>query len=79
MPIEFRNVTAGPLQAFTASAPAGAIIGIIGGKNSGVTELLKLACGVIPPEKGEVKAGEQRRFVGLGDPLNLAPSDVLGL
>jgi ABC-type sugar transport system ATPase subunit len=79
MPIEFRNVTAGPLKALTASAPAGAIIGLIGGKNSGVAELLKLACGVIPPEQGEVKAGEQRRLVSLGDPLNLAPSDVLAL
>ena len=79
MPIEFRNVNAGPLKALTASAPAGAIIGVIGGKNSGVAELLKLACGVIPPEQGEVKAGEQRRFVALGDPLNLAPSDVLAL
>ena len=57
MPIEFRNVTAGPLKALTASAPAGAIIGLIGGKNSGVAELLKLACGVISPERGEVKAG----------------------
>ena len=79
MPIEFRNVSAGPLRAFTASAPAGAIIGVIGGKNCGVTELLKLACGVIQPEQGEVKAGEQRRLVALGEPLNLAPSDVLAL
>jgi ABC-type methionine transport system ATPase subunit len=79
MPIEFRNVTAGPLKALTASAPAGAIIGVIGGKNSGVSELLKLASGAIAPEQGEVKAGEQRRLVALGDPLNLAPSDVLAL
>jgi len=79
MSIEFRNVSAGPLKGLTASAPAGAIIGVIGGKNSGVTELLKLACGVIPPEQGEVKAGEQRRLVALGEPLNLAPSDVLAL
>ena len=79
MPIEFRNVSAGPLKGFTASAPAGAIIGVIGGKNSGVTELLKLASGALQPEQGEVKAGEQRRLVALGDPLNLAPSDVLAL
>ena len=79
MSIEFRNVSAGALKGLTAAAPAGAIIGVIGGKNSGVSELLKLACGVIPPEQGEVKAGEQRRFVALGDALNLAPSDVLAL
>src|SRR6202163_2373850 len=79
MPIEFRNVSAGPLKSLTASAPAGAIIGVIGVKNSGVTELLKLACGVIEAEQGEVKAGTARRLVTLGEPLNLAPSDVLAL
>jgi energy-coupling factor transporter ATP-binding protein EcfA2 len=79
MSIEFRNVSAGPLKGLTASAPAGAIIGVIGGKNSGVTELLKLAGGVIHPEQGEVKAGTARRLVALGEPLNLAPSDVLAL
>src|SRR5438270_13629102 len=79
MPIEFRNVTAGPLKNITVSAPAGAIIGVIGGKNSGVSELLKLACGTIEPEQGEVKTGAQRRYVALGEPLNLASSDVLAL
>src|SRR5229473_446542 len=79
MPIEFRNVTAGPLKNITVSAPAGAIIGVIGGRNSGVSELLKLACGIIEPEQGEIKAGVQRRYVTLGDPLNLASSDVLAL
>ena len=79
MPIDFRNVSAGPLKNITASAPAGAIIGLIGGKNSGVGELLKLACGVIEPEQGEITAGAQRRLVSLGEPLNLASSDVLAL
>jgi hypothetical protein len=79
MAIEFRSVSAGPLKSFTASAPSGAIIGVIGGKNSGVTELLKLAGGAAEPEQGEVTAGPQRRFVTLGDALNLAPSDVLAM
>ena len=79
MPIEFRNVSLGPLKDLTVTAPAGAIIGVIGGKNSGVAELLKLACGTASPESGEVKAGVQRRYVALGEPLNLAPSDVLAL
>jgi energy-coupling factor transporter ATP-binding protein EcfA2 len=79
MSIEFRNVYAGPLKGLTASAPAGAIIGVIGVKNSGAAELLKLACGVIEAEQGEVKAGTARRLVTLGEPLNLAPSDVLAL
>src|ERR1700691_2423119 len=79
MSLEFRNVTAGPLKELSASAPAGAIIGVIGTKNSGVSELLKLACGLIQPHQGEVKAGPARRLVSLGEALNLAPSDVLAL
>jgi homopolymeric O-antigen transport system ATP-binding protein len=79
MSIEFRNVHAAPLAGFTASAPAGAIIGVIGEKNSGVTELLKLAGGLLQPEQGEVSEPAERRYVALGDALNLAPASVLAL
>jgi energy-coupling factor transporter ATP-binding protein EcfA2 len=79
MSIEFHNVSAGPLKDFTASAPNGAIIGVVGGKNSGVVELLKLAGGAIQPEQGEVTAPRERRFVALGEALNLAPAAVLAL
>jgi len=77
--IEFRNVTAPPLTGFTAMAPSGAIIGIIGEKNSGVTELMKLAGGVTRPEQGQITAPPERRFVALGEALNLAPAAVLAL
>jgi lipopolysaccharide transport system ATP-binding protein len=79
MSIEFRNVTLGPLKGFRAVAPSGVIIGVIGEKGSGVSELLKLAAGATVPEQGEITAGPQRRMVGLGDPLNLAPGDVIVL
>jgi len=79
MPIEFRNVTLGPLKEFRAMAPSGVIIGVIGEKGSGSAELLKLAAGAAAPEHGEVIAGAQRRFVALGEPLNLAPADVIAL
>jgi lipopolysaccharide transport system ATP-binding protein len=79
MSIDFRNVVASPLDGFTASAPAGAIIGVVGEKGSGVTELLQLAAGVVQPESGEVRAAPERRFVALGDPLNLAPAAVIAL
>ena len=39
MAIDFRNVTLAPLEDFTASAPDGAIIGIVGENSSGVREL----------------------------------------
>ena len=79
MPIEFRNVTLGPLKGFRAMAPSGVIIGVIGEKGSGSAELLKLAAGAAAAEQGEVIAGAQRRFVALGEPLNLAPADVIAL
>ncbi len=79
MAIEFRNVSAPPLTNFTALAPSGVIIGVIGEKTSGVSELLKLAGGVTQPQSGEVTAPPERRFVALGDALNLAPAAVVAL
>ncbi len=79
MSIEFKNVSAPPLTGFRAVAPSGAIIGVIGEKSSGVTELLKLACGLSTPQEGEILAPPERRFVALGETLNLAPAAVIAL
>jgi lipopolysaccharide transport system ATP-binding protein len=79
MSIEFRNVTLAPLTGFRAVAPSGVIIGVIGEKGSGIPELLQLAAGSVQPEQGQVIAGPQRRRVALGEPLNLAPADVIAL
>lgn len=79
MSIDFRNVELHPLSGFTASAPSGAIIGVVGEKGSGVPELLQLAAGVATPTSGEVHARPERRFVALGDSLNLAPAAVIAL
>ena len=79
MSIEFKNVSAPPLTGFRAVAPSGAIIGVIGEKSSGVTELLKLACGALKPAEGEIVAPPERRFVALGETLNLAPAAVIAL
>jgi ABC-type methionine transport system ATPase subunit len=79
MPIEFHSVHAAPLAGFTAMAPSGAIIGVIGEKGSGVTELLKLAGGAAKPERGDIEAPAERRYVAQGETLNLAPAAVLSL
>jgi ABC-type multidrug transport system ATPase subunit len=79
MSIEFRSVSHAPLTNFSAVAPSGVIIGVIGEKGSGVTELLKIAGGALPPAEGEIVASAERRFVALGDSLNLAPAAVLAL
>jgi ABC-type nitrate/sulfonate/bicarbonate transport system ATPase subunit len=79
MALEFRDVTLAPIEAFRAMAPAGVIIGVIGDKGSGATELLKLAGGAVQPTQGQVIADPQRRYVALGETLNLAPAAVLAL
>ncbi len=80
MSLEFHQVSLGPLKNLTASAPAGSVIGVAGGKNSGVSELLKLAGGAAQPLSGEVVAPPgERRYVALADSLNLAPATVLAL
>jgi ABC-type methionine transport system ATPase subunit len=81
MSIEFRNVTLGPLKGFSAKAPSGVIIGVIGEKGAGATELLRIAGGAeqASAAEGEIVAGAERRFVALGDPLNLAPAQVIAL
>ncbi len=79
MSLEFHSVHAAPLAGFTAMAPSGAIIGVIGEKGSGVTELLKLAGGAMQAERGDVAAPPERRYVAPGDALNLAPAAVLAL
>jgi len=80
MAIEFRDVTLAPLNGFSAVAPSGAIIGVIGEKGSGVAELLRLAGGADQrAATGEVVADAERRFVALGDSLNLAPASVIAL
>ena len=69
-----------PLNGFSAMSPSGAIIGVIGEKNSGVTELLKLAGGVLQPVRtAKSWRPPERRYVALGDALNLAPAAVLAL
>src|SRR5689334_13260239 len=79
MSLEFRNVVLPPLKGISVVAPAGVIIGVIGEKGAGVSELLKVAGGSAQQESGEVVTGPERRFVALGDGLNLAPAAVIAL
>lgn len=79
MSLEFRNAVLAPLSGISVVAPPGVIIGVIGEKASGVTELLKLAGGAVQPQSGEVVAGPERRYVALGESLNLALAAVIAL
>jgi ABC-type Mn2+/Zn2+ transport system ATPase subunit len=79
MAVEFRNVHCPPLDGFTASAPDGCIIGIVGERGSGKGALLKLAAGLQSCEVGEVVASGTRRYIGPQDRLVLSPADVIAI
>lgn len=76
MGIEFRSVSLAPLRDLTASAPSGAVIGVIGEKGGGKGALLRLASGASKPESGEVVAPGASRYFGPLDALDLSGADV---
>lgn len=77
MAIEFRNVNLAPLTGFSAAAPDGSIVGVIGPAGSGTRELLRAGAGWEWTEEGEVTAGSARRYLGPSDDLDLSPVDSL--
>lgn len=79
MSIEFRDVSFGPVGGLNIAAPSHAIIGLIGEKNSGITEILQLAAGVETPASGEIAGPETRRYTGPQDAVSPAPVDLLAL
>lgn len=79
MAIAFKNATLAPLRAFTAGAPNGALIGVIGENGSGKSALLRLAAGLDSPVSGSVSAGKTRRYLGPADELNFAPVETLAI
>jgi len=79
MAVEFREVTLAPLEGFTASAPDGAVIGLIGEDGAGQRALLRLAAGLEKPARGAVSGPQVRRYLGPHDALNLAPAGLLAV
>ena len=79
MPVEFRGAGRAALKSLTVTAPDGAIIGVVGQRSSGVSDLLQIVGGVAQPERGEIRAGNHRRYLTIGDQLTLAPSHVIAL
>jgi len=71
MAIEFREVSAPPLERFSAAAPDGAVIGIIGETGAGQGVLLRLAAGFERPVAGQVRVTAPARLLGPADPLEL--------
>jgi len=79
MAMEFRGVDLAPLRNLTVSAPAGAVIGVVGQKASGKTALLRLAGGLEQPHAGSVAVEGTRRYLGSCDELDLAAVGLLAL
>jgi len=79
MAIVFRRVVSPPFAEFDATAPGGAIIGLIGEDGSGKGALLRLAAGPAKPQSGAVEAGEPRRLLGPADALDFSSAAVLAM
>jgi len=79
MAVVFREASFPPLKDLSATAPNGAVIGIIGEGGAGKHLLLRLATGQDQPVAGTVDSTEPRRLIGIADPLNLAPVGTLAL
>ena len=77
MAVHFRNVTFGPLHELSILAPDSAVIGVVGERDCGQTELLRLAAGLDQPLSGEVEAPGERRYVGISSALNFEPVNLL--
>ncbi|HUK14948.1 MAG TPA: Wzt carbohydrate-binding domain-containing protein [Bryobacteraceae bacterium] len=80
MAIDFRGVHLPPLRGFSAWAPDGAVIGLVGAQNAGISELLRLAAGLVQPVSGAVAAGSgARAYIGLTDKLDFPPVSLLAI
>lgn len=77
MAIHFRDVHYAPLRGIDIMAPDGAVIGIVGERGCGATELMRLAAGLDRPTSGEIEAVGTRRYLGMADALNFAPVNLL--
>jgi hypothetical protein len=72
MAIDFRDVSLGPLRSFTAAAPDGAVIGVVGANGAGQRELLRAAA-------GDASSGARRYYLSPTDALDLPPADFIAI
>ncbi|MCP5110879.1 MAG: ATP-binding cassette domain-containing protein, partial [bacterium] len=79
MALVLREVSFPPLTGVSATAPNGAVIGIVGEQGSGKSALLRLATGLAQPVSGVVDARARHRYLGMSVSLNLAPVGTLAL
>jgi lipopolysaccharide transport system ATP-binding protein len=79
MPVWFRECCLPPLGPITATAPAGAVIGVLGDDGSGKRALLEVATGASKPLQGEAGGPPPALYLGPEDPFRLEQSRTLGL
>lgn len=70
MAIEFNLVNLAPLRQFSAFAPDGTVVGVVGENGSGKRTLLRAAAGTAPPVSGTISAGEPRHWIGEASSLD---------
>ncbi len=77
MAIEFLRVSFPPLEELSATAPDGAVIGVVGEDGAGGRSLLRLAAERERPAAGQVRVRGMARLLGPGDPWEPGTADAL--
>jgi hypothetical protein len=77
MGLSFDHIASPPLHDFTATAPPGAIIGLLSDDVTAQRNLLRAAAGLDRPQAGQVGSTGPARIIGPFDPLDLSPVDNL--
>ncbi|MFN0172267.1 MAG: Wzt carbohydrate-binding domain-containing protein [Bryobacteraceae bacterium] len=77
MALAFKKVTQPPVVGFTANAPDGVVVGVIGEDGCGADTLLRVGAGAQKPTSGSVSGSKSRRLLGPEDALDFSPTDVL--
>jgi len=78
MALVFDAVSCPPIQQFSALVPDAACVGVVGFRDSGARQLLRLAAGIVQPESGTITAPSERCYLTLDtSPWSPAPLIVV--
>ena len=77
MALTFDDIHFHPLQGVSFHAPNSAIIGLIGERGSGASEICRLATGLGKPDRGTIARPAVCKWISESDTVSLSPCDLL--
>lgn len=79
MPLEFSNIYFHPLKGVSFAVPSGVIIGVVGEKDCGSSEIMRLAAGLAKPESGTITRPDVCKWVSESEVVSPSPVDLLAI